>query len=291
MLCAMLRTTIQTGLLSIPLVLGATGAAVAQSQIPPVIHEEFPFSEMLQADGDRLTLDPSAIPDLFYKVSTDVQKKQVTLSWHLRQPGQQSGNDIWRATSTQVEACSFWPTAVAPVSATEIVVAGYDRRGITRIERWTVTLPSIVVDLSGKERLRTHAVTRSEVLLLHEAGKEAVCVMTVNRGEARSVLLQFWDSRDVYRLDVDTAALTLQVSSTQHPTAPYLSQLADAYLYQVWSGDHVAHGYTYLLMNIEDRMMPIALFDNDRDGTIDDALSVDAATSLSMGLHDGTLYQ
>lgn len=263
----------------------------AQSQIPPIIHEVFPFPEMLEAAGDQVQVDPSAVPDLFYKVATDLSEKHVTLSWYLRQPGQQTGNDVWRATAKQVEAVSYWPTAVVALSATELIVTGYDRRGITRIERWDVTLPSIVIDVGGKEHLRTVAVARSEVLLLLETGKEAVCVLEINRGAARSVLMQFWDSRDVYSLDIDTTTLALQVSATQQSGVLSLPQLADAYLFQVWTGDHISHGYTYILMNVEGRKMPIALFDGDRDGTIDSALSVDAATSLSMGLYDGTQYQ
>lgn len=288
---ALKRLKDRIGLISCSLLLATSSIATAQSTIPPVIHDVFPFPEMLEAAGDQVQVDPAAVPGLFYKVATDVSEKQVTIAWTLRQPGAQTGNDLWRATAKSVETVSYWPTAVVALSATELIVTGYDHRGITRIERWDVTLPTIVVDASGKEHLRTFAVARSDVLMLFETGKEAVCVLEINRGATRSVLLQFWDSRDVYRLDIDTATLTLQVSATQRAGVLSLPQLADAYLFQVWTGDHILHGYTYILMSIEGRKMPIALFDGDRDGTLDSGLSVDAATSLSMGLYDGTQYQ
>ena len=287
---AMQRLRCRTGAV-LSLLFATASISTAQSQIPPIIHNVFPFPEMLEAAGDQVQVDPSAVPDLFYKVATDLPEKQITLSWHLRQPGQQAGNDVWRATAKQIETVSYWPTAVVAMSATELIVAGYDRRGITRIERWDVTLPSIVIDAGGKEHLRTFAVARSEVLLLREAGKGAVCVLEINRGATRSVLLQFWDSRDIYSLDIDTATLALQVSATQQAGVLSLPQLADAYLFQVWSGDHISLGYTYILMNMEGRKMPIALFDGDRDGMIDSGLSVDAAVSISLGLYDGRQYQ
>ena len=124
-------------------------------------------------------------------------------------------------------------------------------------------------------------------------GQGLVYFMFKNRKSSDSLFVQFYDSRDLYELDVATDTLTRVLCSTAGESdcdvEPGLSR---GFAYQ-FSGNHADLGYIYVLTgDVVDNVTTsgLLIIDSDRNGTIDKTMQIVAADWGVYGLGSKTSY-
>lgn len=187
---------------------------------------------------------------------------------------------------------SYWPTSIAPLdSLGNFVVAGKTIRGRTRVEEFVLAQPLVIeVGLPGGGStlvLSEPAMTSvTEVFDEKSVGLDMIPHLIANRGESRRVFIQFWDSKNIYDLDLDSQVYQLAVS----PTAGALVvQHMNADFNTCWSFEHLDHGYVYVFFN-SNTGMRTAVMDTDKDGDLDYGAHMPPSLWSSMHLNDRTKY-
>jgi hypothetical protein len=173
----------------------------------------------------------------------------------------------------------YVPTTLLAPSPDSLLVAGKRDDGRTVIELWTF-------DASVLPPRRIARTLYDEA----REGRDMVALLLRVPGSGRSCLVQFWDSRDLYEMTLDSpASLRLLASPTPKPgalTVPPLRRSFD----QVWSADHVSRGFVYQL-GTESPEPSLILVDADRDGRLDRYVLVSSAEWGESGWGDGTAYR
>lgn len=203
---------------------------------------------------------------------------------------------LWRGnSSTTYIRLPFIPTSIYPRSPKEILIAGKEvsRTWGTVLYRYELTTPEVLEDgLPGPVR-----VCKSE-LVWHgaTAGQDMIRSMRPMLGDDGSkMLVEFWDSRDVWVLDLEAGELVTRVlDSTQAPE----SENRDGWrLSYGFSGDHFDEGFIYSYTGHEmpeqglDDCVGVYFRDLDRDGTIDDFAPLTFHRSVRLGLTDREKYR
>lgn len=266
----------------------AGGAAGIQHGLPPQ-----PLAGIDKAEA-RLTFASS---DLRGEAAYHMAERQVTIVWRVTYtPGAPTDPHL----SVQTESASYWLTEVSGAGPGRLAVAGKDpRTGHTVVELWTFTPPDrlpapSIEPASGQTvypSIRVPITTRRVVLDASEKGRDLVRVLFPNHVVERELLVQFWDSRDLYALDVETGALTLLLSATPGGGAPHEPALANDYVKR-WSARHAAQGDCYFLSPEGDGSLDLlALFDHDLDGGIDEHRTLTREEFRQLGLADGLQYE
>ena len=175
----------------------------------------------------------------------------------------------------------YLPTTLLAPNRTSLLVAGKRDDGRTVIELWTFDA-SVV----PPRPIRTIVYDESR------KGRDMVALLVGVPGSDSTCLVQFWDSRDIYRLAFDRtpASLRLLASPTPRPgalTVPELTQWFD----NVWSGDYVSRGFMYHLGTDTEGASSLILVDADRDGRLDRYETVDSEQWGPSGWGDGTAYR
>jgi hypothetical protein len=217
--------------------------------------------------------------------STD--KKSISISWHDPQ------HEI---TSVQKHALSYWPTQVVGLHSRDtLLVAGKRRNGNTVIERWVVRdpLPIQSVDIhtgqTGPWRLKLRAPSSIEVIYDSAIENQDIVERFLLLRTPGMVLVQFWDSNNVYSFDATESQAQLQLVASPDPGSgglhiPALTRYFDQYL----TGDHETLGHISLMLSNSYR---IVFVDSDRDGTVESFLTPSDQEWTTLGLGDFEIYK
>ncbi len=273
-----LRVLTGTALLA---VLG-TNPAVTQSGVPDAIHVGIPPNE-LHMRFSSSTLVPSN--QLRAEIRLSTQEKWVEIRWRYSASGGfPLGVD---AHATQHVALAYWPTAAEVVATNKILVAGKEPRGATRIEVWTLALPTVGT-AGGAYVLSPNPV--ADVTSVYQdavEGKDMVRFMLKLRGKPASALVQYHDSKDVYELSWGSSPYD-QTLVLAKATVPAL----DGKHNRFHAGEHQTHGYVYVLSDLDNygQEPPLVLFDSNKDGALDANVVMSWDTYTSQGLNDLNQY-
>lgn len=213
-----------------------------------------------------------AVGDRVGRAEVFADEREVVLSWQIHPEGAFRGART--ATGTQAIPVDFRPTAL-DLSGDAVLIAG-EREGRTRIERWSLAAPALVADPGGLRRpaLADARIERVEVLLDEAVpGRGPVLLLCFAEGSSERALVLFRDSRELFELraGAGSPALTRLLSPDGADGVPAEPALAGPFDRCV-RGDHSTAGYVYTFEHLDgfgaDPLL--ALFDRDRDGTIDD---------------------
>jgi hypothetical protein len=228
-----------------------------------------------------------------------LSEKTVSIQWTWTTTGPEPKQYSW-----QTEAVSFWPTEVVAAGDSRVAIAG--KRGDTTIvELWqfgTPTIPQPIQDAFGNvlyPELVVPITSKTVIFSESVVGRDIVRFMFNNpippQGVVASLFVHFYDSKDLYRIDVfsdsDVVTSTKIISSTPDPSTPVIQRLGDPFTMS-WGADHESIGYVYVFgTSIDDTPLDaLVLFDSDRNGTIDGHLTLDGPTWNSQGWGDGDNY-
>ena len=206
------------------------------------------------------------------------EDKKVEIRWERSTVGDFQSPEL---VAVQTIPVSFWPTCAEVVGSDKILIAGKDRDGDTRIERWTLPTP-LVVTWGGGQQLQPQMPTDMEVVYeASAAGRDMVRSILKLEGEPSSALVLFFDSRDLYRLDwgSEPYELTPVLSSSVEP-------LLAVDFERCLRGEHAANGYVYVFSSPgEYGAVPyLVLMDQDKDGVIDSHGAMDWEAYRSAGM-------
>ncbi|MBK8178026.1 MAG: hypothetical protein IPK67_03845 [Planctomycetes bacterium] len=224
------------------------------------------------------------------RVTFGTEERRINIAWT------QIGSG---AHYSQEVALAFWPTACTSLAdGKSLCIAGKERLGNTRIQKLTFDAPLVFTSTTGLSVL-VPAPIAAEEALYNEAtqGRDLVRFMTQQRGVSDRLLLQFYDSGDIYSLDIGSAPqdppyqLIAKASGATTPPVMLVPQLANPYS-QLWTGDHQVHGFLYVLCFPSSELVdPLVLMDGNRDGTLDGSILASGGLWVSMGFSNGLSYQ
>ena len=228
----------------------------------PQIHSGVPPVEVQSTSGMSY-FQPSA--QFRATLMIDCEGKALTLHWRYA-PNGDFANPV--AATKQVIAVGYWPTVAEVVSSTTVLIAGKERSGDTRLERWIV-VPPLVVEPVGGGATALGAQPVGDIEVLYDAsvaGKDMIKVMHRVRGKPSSALVQFADSNVLYELNWNAAPFALTQVLTP-ATEPALSNEYDYF----FAGDHITNGFVYVFADFDAHFASpaLVLIDANRDGTID----------------------
>lgn len=189
----------------------------------------------------------------------------------------------WSSYPVRIEqkiTMSAYPTALLVRSPTSWLVAGKRSDGTTVLEAWTVALPVLEHDAGGEVvRISEAVVTRVDTLYEERTeGRDVILLMCsmpasgyaagAEQEERQAILLQFWDSKDVYELDLVTRGLKRVASPRKVPDALHVPELTFRHA-DMYTANHGERGFIYVLRKLGSSTPAVVLEDSDRDGTID----------------------
>jgi hypothetical protein len=260
-------------------------SARAQNQVP----RPLPLFEGLKKRRSNLQLSQDELRgEAFHSMS----EREVHFLWLYK--GSQGQN--WM--SYQDESVSFWPTEVATYGENQILVAGRDPvSGQSIVERWTLTPPSPMplarVDPTTGEIVEPYIAVKiasKDLVLRSDLGT----IRSVFRlqGTASTVLLHFWESKELYTFDLGSGELKrlfIPVADPDDPDVPVLPELTVVHGGR-WSATHTVEGHLYMLGGIDDDATSLILADVDLDGKIDTQGAVTIEEFWAKGLDKADQY-
>lgn len=201
-------------------------------------------------------------------------------------------NEQGDRTNFQTFPLGYYPTEITPTSDWGcVLIGGTNKFGTTRVMRYQlsdpgfgangVPLDSSIVEIDEIFSASSLSETRDVYQILE------------NQGAPQHCFVQFWNSRRVYDLDATTGQLQLVASSTDQPGIGEIvvPQLSDAHTLAYWR-DHMGSGYVYFFVPLgaQDGASTVVLRDLDRNGVLDDGLSLTNELYASMGFGDPGQY-
>lgn len=211
----------------------------------------------------------------------DTPGKSVSLFWR----------SVTGVAAEQQIALDYFPTRAIFLSDGRLCVAGKRGRGATTLDLLEIVPPSRVQDLYTLPRNLDASATKSvtTVFEARQVGQDMVRLVNENMTNPDWLFVQFWDSRDLYSLDLTSGAVTLVASPTAQGSAIHAPSLVVDYSV-INRRDHIRSGYLYI-MALESGGAPIVvLVDSDRDGVLDDCLELTAGEWGSQGYGDAANY-
>lgn len=207
-------------------------------------------------------------------------EKQVFINWVY-------GDSPAQSVCQQVFSVSYWPTAIEALDGNRICVGGKTRRDQTVVEVWSFGAHALHVEVDGTVTMIPGNRSQvQDVFVDKSVGRDMILAMFRNRGATNSMLMLFWDSRDLYTLDVDSEQYALAFAGGGTPS---LQNDFDGY----WSGDHLTYGYVYGLIGGHvggTAAAPGYFCDSNRDGVVDTWTSVPAVDWGASGLGDAANF-
>ncbi|MCB9903011.1 MAG: hypothetical protein H6831_01245 [Planctomycetes bacterium] len=201
----------------------------------------------------------------------------------------------WRsnggAATTQDVALAYYPTAVTALSEGKIAVAGKGDLGSTVVEVFALQEPTLMaVDSNGGIVLAGYGVTSIKLALRESVvGRDIVMRMCTHPADDSVVILQFWDSRDIYTLDLRDNRLTLTASPTSGSPAIHIPELS-GYFSGMWASLHATHGSVLVLPPLQPDGLAVVLLDASSDGVFDSGSALDGDQWVSLGYADPDNY-
>ncbi len=245
----------------------------------------------LRKESTKVRVDASNMDG---EVVFDSLERALHFTWRWKYTGELASHG-WQL-SHQTEATAFWPTEVASLGGNRLAVAGKARRtGHTVLHVWTMDPPSSIpppgVEVGTGETLFPElALIVTDRDLVYDAavpGRGLVQFMFANHGAPDEIFVQFWDSRDLYLLDMNTNDLSLVLSSSRGHGVPWVAALANDYEHR-FSADHSAQGYVYVMApayeSSDSAPDTLVLIDADRDGDLDSWRTYDEDAYSQLGL-------
>ena len=219
--------------------------------------------------------------------------KSIDIKWRYRDPA----TDNVSLTADQHIALSFWPTEVLRLNQNQFLVAGKRGRGATVIQKFTITSPDLAVtfplgSLTPEVDLVVPTVTSiDEVFSEKLVGLDMVSSMFRMQGSSGSILVQFFDSKDVYKLVLHTGDVALVASPNASGTGIVTTSKLTADFSRTFARDHSQLGYLYGFHAPESSGTGyLFLVDDDRDDDLDSALVLLDSDWHTMGLSDTASY-
>lgn len=219
------------------------------------------------------------------KVSFDLSDKTVNIKWvYSDHPAGERKNT---ARAKQVEPLDFWPTSVAALTESLVLVAGRRQNGKTIIQKWIIIPPLVTTLVNGSGVHLTPQAVASKTLVFStsQPGMKDVAWMLPrirgNGDSTTSVFVQFWDSKNVYSVDLLTGSAQIQASPTAN-VAPLVLPELDRPFDEFSYGMHVTEGFVLMLARQDVQGPTVLLQDNPVDGTLD------VATRLTIQLANAT---
>ncbi len=211
----------------------------------------------------------------------DVEGKQYSLKWR-----HDSG-----AFALQSIALSYYPTAARFLEPGDVCVAGKQRLGATTVEIFGIVPPTVTVDATtGETSLGLQAITKIDNVFDERAtGKDMVRLMFPSFDTPSIVFVQFWDSLDLYSIDITSSTHSLVASTASQAGILHAPGLGRRYML-VRQYDHVAQGHLYVMSGVTDSDPILVFADADRDGAIDSEFELTAAQWESQGYQDAANY-
>ncbi|MCC6407388.1 MAG: hypothetical protein IT453_09490 [Planctomycetes bacterium] len=260
----------------------------APSDRPPtfIIPDELRSS----ADFPGIDLHRDSIARLFVFANYDPAARSVTIVARYFPDATSHANVV---QDDDTYAMRVWPTAIATVGDHQLAVASRNTSGDTVIELWTFA-PSQVNSQTQADGTVSHSVVagqRTAKTTLYAAsvtGRHLVKGMCRRLGGTEpAILVQFYDSSDVYVLGVQSHVLTLVASPTSAAgvlSNPMLSQRFTSYS----ARELVSGGFVYTLRLPGDDWEPseismLVLRDPNEDGALDSIEALDGETHWSRG--------
>lgn len=191
--------------------------------------------------------------------------KSLRCAWTLGDPKNPQSH------GEQIIATSYYPTCLITPSPTKWVVAGKTTRGATVIEVWTVQKPLVAYPLNQNASPVIEPATVTQIDVVYDAaveGRDMVAQMCGKFGDANKILVQFYDSKDLYELDLTSQALTLVASPTAGGGVLQAPALSKDYQ-QFWTREHLTYGYVYVLASAGSSTGTLVFKDTNKDGSID----------------------
>lgn len=229
------------------------------------------------------------------EVSFSMLDKTLSLDWtyvNLSQVLAEHSEDV---------SLTFWPTAIArmPNSPSRFVVAGRTTTGNTIIQAMNYEKP-ITYDTNGNPVL--HPVVIQSVSTLYNqsvTGRQYVYHMAPDLLDADKLIIQFYDSGDLYRFTpgIITPWMLLASASSsggsvlQVPEFDYENGALDGLNYNaMWLGDHNTVGHVYVFRINYSEEETLILKDTNRNGTLDSIERVGPFTWASSAYPDLAAY-
>jgi hypothetical protein len=197
----------------------------------------------------------------------------------------------------------YFPTAAVVTTGGKLLVAGKNmtREAETVLYEYTIAHPS--EDSAGMSVLPATVTGTRLVLSLAEPGKDMVRSMKRLYGRMYgAVLVEFYDSRDVWIVHTETGALVEQViSAGSFPHANGVPEYPASTEWDLYcfGGDHITEGYVYGLCGgpgtLQVGFSPTDVFglcfrDGDRNGTIDEVIELDSLEWFARGFGESSNY-
>jgi len=248
---------------------------VSESDLPPL-------GLFAPTQGERVRFNP----DLSIKSSAVTSMQEVRFYW----------TAIGGLAQNQTVSCAFYPTSITPITRAggiRYIVTG--RRPITHntvVEEWVLRAPVVLLDdVLGTKRL-SRAGVRSRTVMYDakNPGREMVEDAWRDAVNEDLVFLQFWDSQDIWGLDLGTGVMQLKASSTNVPGALLVPDLAAHSHRDTWSRNHGAFGAISVMECDTQPPGWLVLEDLDRDGGLDSYVVTDEASWEALGLSTAANY-
>ena len=218
-------------------------------------------------------------------LTRDTLGKKVTMWWR-DETGAASSDDI---------ALSYYPTALAKLSQSppRFCVAGRTSFGKALIEVFRYSPPTVAQDTNGN--IVIGAVTLDDIQPVYEQstpGRDMVDHMVPALFNPECLVIQFWDSKDLYTLNLSDLNLVQLASSVATPgtlLVPELQTTVDRDIF--WMGDHVTSGHVYVLVSsTTSQAQTLVLLDQNRDTVLDTYQVIPANQWEASGYADTTQY-
>jgi len=207
------------------------------------------------------------------QVGVRTRGRELYISWSYEIP---DGDSIF---STQRFLLSYWPTAAQAVEG-DLVVAGVrEVDGYTVIERWTLSYPPLPQTGGGYEVVVVGTESLYESADPNLGYVRMMSGLYRESGEMEEVLVLYGGGNVLHTLDAVSGFHGEILNSSQSP------ELASAVWDFITAADHASSGYVYLFNFDPDGygVDHLALFDADRNGTIDSWQVLDEADWESLG--------
>lgn len=254
-----------------------------------------PPLEMFMTDGQQWhTIRDDGANRFRLKVRVRYPKARLSLQWDHKG----SNGYLW-----QDIPLSYVPTAIAiDASNDDFLIAGRTRSGQTLVERMHVGNPpaiGIADPITGKVNTTLYDAPIQSVDRLYEGAMEGLDYITsicfYGPGWTE-LLLQGWDSQDLYRLSAVPPASGLNTpellaSDTIVGPSVLSCPALERHFGQLTAYNTVNFGYLYHCDTVYIDLSPIIVWDLNRDGLLDDWMEVpDSVTWESLGLHEPSGY-
>ncbi len=252
---------------------------------PPEIHRGVPPFELWGLNGGsgcRIKFDQN-----WGVLGYETRNKLIRIDWfQLR-----SGSVFSQPMGYQNIALTYYPTAIVRSAANKICVAGKRENGFTVIQEFTLEPPTLRADAHGTEALDSKISGIAGIYDSADISRDMVVHMFRSMSSTPALFVQYWDSKDVYSVNLKTGVVTIQFRATQPSDAPLEERLSGSLSARFGGRDHPLMGYMYgFRFHSRTECGCLLLLDRNRDGILDSSLFLTDQDWAEMNLSDNSIY-